>query len=81
MTAKIKLIKHVSGGLLLSLGATGRGEASLYFLCTERSRGRPRTESASPANAPDLTEEITVVGLDSTPSKLIGQSADRQPPT
>lgn len=29
-------------------------------------------ESASPANAPDLTEEIAVVRLDSAPSNLIG---------
>lgn len=70
---------HVSGGVPLSLSATGRGESSLYFLWTERRVDVQGAESASPANAPDLTEEIAVVVPDSAPSQLIGQSADRQP--
>lgn len=71
--------KAVSGGLLLSWSATGRAEASLYFLWTDRRRDMSRDESVSPANAQDLTAEIAVVVLDSAPSTLIGHRAERQP--
>lgn len=55
-----------------------RWSVTLFSLERQKERHVP-AESASPANAQDLTAEIAVVALDSAPSTLIGHRAERQP--